>query len=83
VLLATWNRVIDTVLAKGLPRDRLLIGGKSMGGRMASMIADERGVGGLVCLGYPFHPPGRPESRRIEHLCKLRTPTLICPRNAS
>jgi predicted alpha/beta-hydrolase family hydrolase len=78
VLLATWNQVIDRLLADGMPPQRLLIGGKSMGGRMASLIADERSAGGLICLGYPFHPPGKPERRRIEHLRDLRTPTLIC-----
>ena len=45
---------------------------------MASLIADERGVAGLVCLGYPFHPPGKPDRLRTEHLRVLRTPTLIC-----
>jgi hypothetical protein len=54
-----------------------VLGGKSMGGRMASMVADELGVAGLVCLGYPFHAPGRPESPRIAHLQQLRTPALI------
>lgn len=56
----------------------LLIGGKSMGGRIASLIADDAGVAGLVCLGYPFHPPGKVERLRIEHLRFLQTPTLIC-----
>lgn len=55
----------------------LLIGGKSMGGRVASMLADEVGAAGLVCFGYPFHPPGKPEKTRTEHLAALRTPTLI------
>ncbi len=57
--------------------ERLVIGGKSMGGRMASLVADEASVRGLVCLGYPFHPPGRPEKLRTAHLRDLRTPTLI------
>jgi predicted alpha/beta-hydrolase family hydrolase len=57
--------------------ERLVIGGKSMGGRMASLVADEAGVRGLVCLGYPFHPPGQPDRLRTAHLCDLRTPTLI------
>jgi predicted alpha/beta-hydrolase family hydrolase len=57
---------------------RLFIGGKSMGGRIASRIADEAGVAGLICLGFPFHPPGRPERTRAAHLEQLRTPTLIC-----
>lgn len=60
----------------------LVIGGKSMGGRVASMIADEcfaRGeVAGLLCLGYPFHPPAKPEQLRTAHLLELGTPTLIC-----
>jgi predicted alpha/beta-hydrolase family hydrolase len=59
----------------------LLIGGKSMGGRVASMAADAlfdaKRIAGLVCLGYPFHPPGRPTQLRTAHLRDLRTPTLI------
>src|SRR5579863_2709666 len=56
---------------------RLWIGGKSLGGRIASMIADEAGVRGLVCLGYPFHPPGKPDQTRTRHLEQLCTPALI------
>ena len=56
----------------------LIIGGKSMGGRVASMIADAefaaKRVAGLVCLGYPFHPPGRPEQLRTKHLLGMHTP---------
>lgn len=59
----------------------LIIGGKSMGGRVASMIADElHGEGkiaGLLCLGYPFHPPAKPAQLRTKHLAALKTPTLI------
>jgi predicted alpha/beta-hydrolase family hydrolase len=55
----------------------LVIGGKSMGGRMASMLADELGVRGVICLGYPFHPPGRTDKLRVEHLAALQTPCLI------
>lgn len=73
ILEETWRTVIDDLGA-----DRLVIGGKSMGGRMASLVADDAGVRGLVCLGYPFHPPGRPEKLRTEHLAALKTPTLIC-----
>lgn len=61
---------------------KLFIGGKSMGGRVASMVADELfaagGIAGLVCLGYPFHPPGKPDSLRTAHLEALHTPALIC-----
>ncbi len=60
----------------------LIIGGKSMGGRVASMIADElfeaHRIAGLICVGYPFHPIGKPDKLRTEHLQDLRTPTLIC-----
>jgi predicted alpha/beta-hydrolase family hydrolase len=73
VLEETWMRVIEQVG----PAGELVIGGKSMGGRIASMVADRAGVKGLVCLGYPFHPPGRPESLRVAHLEKLETKSLI------
>jgi predicted alpha/beta-hydrolase family hydrolase len=72
VLRETWLRVIEI-----LGHDGLVIGGKSMGGRIASLVADEGGVTGLVCLGYPFHPVGKPEQLRVEQLGKLTTPTLI------
>ena len=72
VLRQTWLDVIEV-----LGCERLVIGGKSMGGRMASLIADEAGVAGLVCLGYPFHPVGKPDRLRVEHLHKIKTPTLI------
>jgi len=55
----------------------LVIGGKSMGGRIATMVAEDAKVLGVVCLGYPFHPPNKPEKTRTEHLENLRTPTLI------
>lgn len=75
-LLEAWRDMLTLVRAQ-LP-DKLLIGGKSMGGRMASLLADELRVDGLICLGYPFHPPGRPERLRTQHLASLRTPALIC-----
>jgi uncharacterized protein len=77
-LLERWSLVIDRELAAGTDARRLLIGGKSLGGRMASLIADERSPAGLVCLGYPFHPAGSPNRLRTQHLQVLRTPTLIC-----
>jgi predicted alpha/beta-hydrolase family hydrolase len=72
VLLQTWR---DVVAELGGPS--LVIGGKSMGGRMATMIADELRVRGVVVLGYPFHPPGQPEKLRTAHLETMQTPTLI------
>ncbi|MDH3691946.1 MAG: alpha/beta hydrolase [Gammaproteobacteria bacterium] len=75
-LLAEWRAVIQQ-LRNTYPKSYLAIGGKSLGGRMASLIADEINVAGLVCLGYPFHPPGRPERLRTAHLAELKSPTLI------
>ena len=69
------------------PGDRpLILGGKSLGGRVASLLLDELAAGGAcrggtvmggLCLGYPFHPPGRPQQLRTEHLRTLQTPALI------
>jgi uncharacterized protein len=72
VLRETWLKVVGELGPK-----RLVIGGKSMGGRIASMVADGAGVAGLVCLGYPFHPVGKLDRLRVEHLRTLSTPTLI------
>lgn len=72
VLRETWLSVIEELGAEGL-----VIGGKSMGGRIASLIADEAKVAGLVCLGYPFHPTGKPDKLRVDHLRELKTPTVI------
>ncbi len=76
VLRQTWHDVVSA-LAADVPRSRLAIGGKSMGGRIASLVADDLEVGALVCLGYPFHPPKQPARLRVAHLADLRTPTLI------
>lgn len=73
VLLDTYREVVRSVG----PAASLFIGGKSMGGRMASLIADELAVRGLVCLGYPFHPAKKPAQTRVAHLAALTTKTLI------
>jgi len=57
--------------------ENLFIGGKSMGGRMASVLAADLNVRGLVCLGYPFHPAGKPDRLRVEHFYDISVPTLI------
>jgi uncharacterized protein len=69
----------DGTLGKIIARDRLAIGGKSMGGRIASQVAaaDAGEFLGLVLLGYPLHPPGRPEKPRTVHLAAIRIPMLI------
>jgi uncharacterized protein len=61
--------------------DKLFIGGKSMGGRVASFVADElfqaETISGLVCIGYPFHPPKKPDQLRTNHLVTMGCPALI------
>ncbi|WP_448632830.1 MULTISPECIES: alpha/beta family hydrolase [Pseudomonas fluorescens group] len=74
-LLECWREVYATV--RPYVAGRLAIGGKSMGGRMASLLADELGCDALVCLGYPFYASGKPEKPRVEHLAELKAPTLI------
>lgn len=73
ILLQAWR---DAITDQG-GGSRVVIGGKSLGGRIASMVADAMEVRGLVCLGYPFHPPGQLERLRVKHLEAMRTPTLI------
>ena len=73
VLRSRWTEIVERLGGGG----RVVVGGKSMGGRIASMIADEVGARGLLCLGYPFHPPGDPSRLRTAHLADLHTPTLL------
>lgn len=61
----------------GCGAGRIVLAGKSMGGRVATMLADELAVRAVVVFGYPFHPPDEPTKLRTEHLATLRTPTLI------
>lgn len=75
VLLEYWREVYCQV--RPSVAGVLAIGGKSMGGRMASLLADELGADGLVCLGYPFYAAGKPEKPRVAHLSDLKTPALI------
>jgi predicted alpha/beta-hydrolase family hydrolase len=81
LLADDYAEAASALHAKLPPGQALLIGAKSMGGRVASLIADrliaEHSIAGLVCLGYPFHPPGKPEQLRTAHLERLRCPTLI------
>ncbi|SEG76632.1 hypothetical protein SAMN04488115_112133 [Bosea lathyri] len=76
-LISEYAAAIDALAWKGA----LIIGGKSMGGRVASMMADELlaagRIAGLLCLGYPFHPIGKPQQLRTAHLLGMKTPTLI------
>jgi predicted alpha/beta-hydrolase family hydrolase len=74
VLLETWREVLIKEQKKS---KTIFIGGKSMGGRMASLIADDQNVNGLIGLGFPFHAPGKDPKDRILHLEKIKTPSLI------
>lgn len=79
-LEACYQAVIGAAMKnKKLKGNKLVIGGKSMGGRIASQVAAEHseGIGGLVFLGYPLHPPGRPDKLRDEHLPKTKRPMLF------
>ena len=75
VLLECWREIVGEV--RRHVAGPIAIGGKSMGGRMASLLADELGVDALVCLGYPFYAAGKPEKPRVAHLAHVKTPTLI------
>jgi len=76
-VMTEYVAAVDALKATG----PLIIGGKSMGGRVASMVCDDlfaKGrIAGLLCLGYPFHPVGKPEQLRTAHLAELKTPALI------
>lgn len=80
-LVQECRDAVDAARAILHPGSHLVIGGKSMGGRVASMVADELladgKIAGLLCAGYPFHPPAQPAKTRTAHLAALRTPTLI------
>ena len=73
VLIASWHEAIAGARGPG----SVFIGGKSMGGRIATMVADEARIAGVICFGYPFHPPGKPHQLRTAHLETLETPALF------
>ena len=71
----------DLARATKVPLDRIVLGGRSMGGRIGSLVAadadDPFPALGLVLLGYPLHPPGKPETLRVEHFPRIRVPCLF------
>jgi predicted alpha/beta-hydrolase family hydrolase len=68
----------DLVAASAIPADRLVLGGRSYGGRMCSMaVAEGLPAAGLILLSYPLHPPGRPEKLRVEHFPQIDVPVLF------
>lgn len=75
VLEKTWYAVLNAVR---LPHTNLIIGGRSMGGRVATTIAaDGADIAGLAAFAYPLHPPGHPEKARLQHLSDIYVPTLF------
>jgi predicted alpha/beta-hydrolase family hydrolase len=75
-LRAAWNEAFDGVRAMAGDA-RVLVGGKSLGGRIASIcVADGMAAAGLVFLGYPLHPPGKPDRLRADHLARIPVPML-------
>ncbi len=72
VLIAAYREAV-----KSMPAAKLVIGGKSMGGRIASYVAGEERVNGLMFIGYPLHPPGKPDQLRDEHLYSIRKPMIF------
>lgn len=80
VLLTSWRAAISAA-GSAFPRGRLAIGGKSMGGRMATLLASEEDcpakVDAVVTLGYPFHPPGKPDKLRTDHFGVIDLPILM------
>jgi predicted alpha/beta-hydrolase family hydrolase len=79
VLEACFEKAVGKLRLLSSPEDRIFIGGKSLGGRVASLVAAREGsiAHGLVLLGYPLHPPGKPDQLRTEHLGRLKLPILI------
>jgi predicted alpha/beta-hydrolase family hydrolase len=77
LLAAVREAAADLAKRTKLPVEQLVMGGRSMGGRICSMVGAEDGAAGLVLLGYPLHPPGRAENLRIEHFPKLKMPVLF------
>ncbi len=78
-LEATWRAVLNRIRSDPMFQfKRVYIGGKSLGGRMASrVVADGERVDGLVFLGYPLHPPGKPEKQRTAHFPEITVPSLF------
>jgi len=79
VLLAALHAELDAMCERlGVGSDRIVLGGRSMGGRMCTMLAAEpTPVAGLIPISYPLHPPGKPEKLRVEHLPSIDAPCLF------
>lgn len=77
-LLECYSLLVDEIRGELGEQTRLLVGGKSMGGRVASILASQRkGIDGVACFGFPFHPPGKPDRWRTGHFHELKSPMLV------
>jgi hypothetical protein len=74
---AVREAAAELARAAKVPLERVILGGRSMGGRIGSMVAADDGALGLVLLGYPLHPPGKATHLRVEHFPRLRMPALF------
>jgi predicted alpha/beta-hydrolase family hydrolase len=78
---ATRDAAAELAKRSGLPAERLVLGGRSMGGRYCSMVVGDEELPvpalGLLLLGYPLHPAGQPDRLRVEHFARLRVPCLF------
>jgi predicted alpha/beta-hydrolase family hydrolase len=73
-----FETFLSAIREAGASPEQVVLAGKSMGGRFATMMADQLRIAAVLVYGYPFHPPGKPENLRTAHLAGLKTPTLIC-----
>ncbi len=79
VLIERFRAMVEQVRSEVNPECDVLVGGKSMGGRMASILASQscEGIDGVVCFGYPFHAPGKPEKWRVDHFPAVQCPLTV------
>ena len=74
---AAWTAVIDHLRSGELNGLPLVVGGRSLGARVACRTAEEVGAVGVLCLAFPVHPPGRPEASRLSELDEVNVPVLV------
>jgi predicted alpha/beta-hydrolase family hydrolase len=78
LVAAVAEGAVALAARSGVPPERVLLGGRSMGGRVCSMaVADGLPALGLVLVSYPLHPPGKPEQLRVEHFPRIAVPCLF------
>jgi predicted alpha/beta-hydrolase family hydrolase len=78
---AAWCAVVEHLRAAEFGDLPLIVGGRSFGARVACRTSDDVGAGGVLCLAFPLHPPGRPEKSRLPELTSVTVPTLVVQGN--